>query len=224
MKNFENIVVIYPKDKTTDFLNPIFEFLVSLLPNCSAYRPDYNSTFHTYVTENTQLIIFIGHGTSSGLFGGTNEFGEKNQICNVEWGANFFNECSVVLFSCNSADYLKNIKKYPISLNNYIVFGDMPTDKEHVEHNQNQHRGYWKTCKEETLLFYMNSLVDAISIGFYKSIQSNSFIGFYKGVCRSINKQINVVIDSSTWTKEIKLDLIERLVKVKLEIEYFEMN
>lgn len=222
MKNFENIVVLYPKDKTTDFLNPLFDFLVSLLPNCSAYRPEYNSKIHSYITDYTQLIIFLGHGTPSGIFGGANENGDKNHLCNAEWGAHYFNECSIVLFSCNSVDYLKNIKRYPISLNNYIVFGDMPTDKEHVEHNQKLNKDYWKTFNEETLLFYIDSLVDSVSIGFYKANESNSFIGFYKGLCRSINKKINIIIDNSTWTKEIKLDIIERLVKVKLELEYFE--
>lgn len=222
MKNFENIVVIYPIDNTTDFLIPLFDFLVSLFPNCLVFRPVFNSKIHSYINDNTQLIIFLGHGTPSGIFGGTSENGDKNHLCDAEWGAHFFNECSIILFSCNSADYLRNIKKYPINLNNYIVFGDMPTDKEHVKHNQNLNKDYWKTFNEEVLLFYMESLVDSVSLGFYKAVCSNSFIGFYKGFCRSINKRINIVINNSSWTKETKLDLINRLNKVKLELEYFE--
>ena len=101
MKNFNNVLIIYPEDSSIEFLKPIFEKLTKLFPKCTVDRPKYDTLLQS-ITDETDLIIFMGHGTTRELYGGANEKGEKKKLCDIPTAARLFNGCSVVLFSCNS--------------------------------------------------------------------------------------------------------------------------
>lgn len=219
MKNFNNILVIYPVDSTIDFLQPIVETITSLLPQSAIVRPESGSYFDS-ITDETELIIFLGHGTTRELFGGCDEKGEKSKLFDIQNGALQFDGCSVVLFSCNSSDYIKNVKANPISIENFFTFGDMPTDKEHVKHNQETFKNYWPDYNNEQLEFYKTSLVDAVSSGIRKAVMTNSFHGFNKGINHVTNLKINEIILNKKWSKNQKIQVIERLIELKKEIRY----
>lgn len=219
MKNFNNILVIYPIDSTIDFLQPIVETITKLLPQSTIVRPESGDSFDS-ITDDTELVIFLGHGTTRELFGGSDEKGEKTKLFDVQNGALQLDGCSVVLFSCNSCDYIKNVKANPISIDNYFTFGDMPTDKEHVIHNQANSKNYWVDFNDEQLEFYKTSLVEAVSNGFRKAVMTNSFHGFNKGILHVTNSKINEIILNEKWTKSVKKQVIERLIEFKQDIRY----
>lgn len=219
MKNFNNILVIYPIDPTIDFLQPIVDTITDLLPQSIIVRPKSGDSFDS-ITDETELIIFLGHGTTRELFGGSNDKGEKSKLLDTQTGALQFDGCSVVLFSCNSADYIKNVKANPVSIENFFTFGDMPTDNEHVKHNQENFKNYWLDYNEEQLEFYKTSLVEAVSNGFRKAVMTNSFHGFNKGINHIANLKINEIILNKEWNKSQKTQVIERLIELKKEIQY----
>jgi len=227
MKNFENVVLIYPEDPSIDFLQPLYDSLLILFPYCKVHRVEFGDSLHSKIDDDTDLVIFLGHGTSSGLFSGVNEKGEKKLLCDIPKGAFFLSDCAVVLFSCNSDEYLgklqKELQKNSSQITNYIVFGDMPTDWVHITHNQGEFPHFWNMCTDDQLDYYRSALVDAVISGFEKAIKTNSFYGFYKGVSYTVNVKINDIVRQRKWTKEQKLQLIERLVEFRKEIEYNEV-
>lgn len=203
MKSFNNILVIYPVDSTIDFLEPIVNTITSVLPQTVVVRPLAGSSFNS-ISDDTELVIFLGHGTTRELFGGANKNGEKSKLFDIQNGALLFDECSVVLFSCNSVDYLKNMKANPISIENFFAFGDMPTDEEHVKHNQENFKDYWLDYNEEQLDYYKEVLVSSVIYGIKKAVKTDSFHGFYKGINHIVNMKLNEVLLEKKWTKSQK--------------------
>lgn len=220
MRNFKNIVVIYPEDPSIDFLHPLFDGLKALFPNIIVHRPKHGASLHTMIDDDTQLVLFIGHGTPSGLFGGVDENGEKKMLCDIPSGAKLLQDCSIVLFSCNSNDYFIKLQRNSAQIKNYIIFGDMPTDWTHISHNREIESDYWSDCNEEHLSFYKSSLVESVLFGFEKAYKINSFHSFVKGVNHIMNVKINGIIQHDNWSKNQKLQLIERLIEFKNEIKY----
>jgi hypothetical protein len=159
MRNFKNVLVIYPIDSTIDFLQPVFDRITTLFSGCRISRPKFGDSLHTIIDDETKLVLFLGHGTPSGLFGGANEKGEKQLLCTIQQGALLLDECAVVLFSCSSNDLLNKLQRNSAQIKNYVVFGDMPTDWEHVKHNQDINNKYWTECNEEQLSFYINTVL-----------------------------------------------------------------
>jgi hypothetical protein len=221
MKTYKEVVIIYPKDPTIEFLKPIFELAKNIFSDAKIDRPDPNS-YCDSIDDETDLIIFLGHGTSRELFGGTDNNQKKTKFLNVNNASLLFDECTVILFSCNSKDFLNNIKANPITLKSFVVFGDMPTDKTHIEHNQENIHNYWTDYSDDQLDFYKETLVESFKNGLQFGYNSNSLKGFYKGAVFIINKKLNNIILSSTWNRNQKLQLIQRLVEFKNEIKYSE--
>ena len=219
MKSFENTILIYPEDPTIDFLQPIFEKIKILFPEIIIHRPKYRASLDTMIDDNTQLVLFLGHGTPSGLYGGANENGDKQKLCDDILRSSFLLQgCSAVLFSCNSNDYMRKLLRNNGQINNYIVFGDMPTDWEHIRHNQDNDSRYWSECSNEQLSYYKNSLVESVIFSSEKACKMHSFYGFSIGIDHMLNVKINDIIGHIIWTKEQKLQLIERLIEFKKEM------
>ena len=112
------------------------------------------------------------------------------------------------------------MKANPITIDNYFTFGDMPTDRDHVTHNQEYIKGYWPDFNTEHLNFYKEVLVQAVSKGFERAVKTNSFHGFNKGINFIVCKKINDIILNKKWSKNEKLQLIERLNDFKKNIRY----
>lgn len=219
MKNFKNILIIYPQDPTLIFLQPIVDLIKKRIPNCCIDRPSIGGKINK-VTDETDLVFFLGHGTPSKLLGSPDKEGKKTVLIDVPNGARLFNECSLILFSCNSADYLKCILGQSISIGSSIVFGDMPTDNTHIKHNQELYKNYWTRYDNSQLEFYKNVLVESIIYGVSKGVSTGSLYGFCKGITHIVNKKINEVIRSEIWDRESKLQLIERIIQYKKDIKY----
>jgi hypothetical protein len=218
MKNYKNTVVIYPDDPTLNSLKSIFEKLKEIFPESNNYRPKYEDTILSTIEDSTDLVIFLGHGAPSRLFGGVNDNGEKGEFCNYRNAINQLKGCSIILYACNSIDFLKNISA-SAQIKNYIVFGDMPSDMEHVRHNQKYNCKYWTQCNEKQLSFYEKTIDEAVLNGLEKAYMTNSFYGLKKGVEHVVNVKINEIINNTDWTKTQKLQLIERIVEFKNDIK-----
>lgn len=220
MKSFNKIIVIFPEDSSIDFLEPIIKKIKERFPKVTISRLKHNETI--IIDDDTELIIFLGHGTPSKLFKGTDAKGEKAILWNTQMGAVQLNGTSVILLSCNSNDFLKNILRNNITINSYIVFGDMPTDKEHIEHNRKNNPNFWNEYTDEHLDFYKKTITDSVAYGIEKAYSPNFFYSFSKRIKFIINKRINNVIFCSKYSKKQKLELIERLVEYKKEIQYID--
>jgi hypothetical protein len=218
MKDFNNIVIVYPEDPTIDFLKPICELLLNLYPKAELFRP-LPSNYGATITDETDLLIFLGHGTPSKLLGNADLNGDNTVFLDVPNGALLLNNLAVILFSCNSYDYLKKIRKIS-SINYFLTFGDMPTDWKHIIHNRDLDPDYLNGIKDEHLDYYKQSLVESIVAGLKNGIKTNSVDGIYKRIHLIINKKINEIILSQPWDVNLKHKMIELFTEFKNEIRY----
>lgn len=117
-----NVLCIFPKDCTTEFLNPVYEEIISIytakgLLGDPTEDDEYLEKL-SYEASRADSIIFLGHGSSKSLYGlNFNEI-----ICKENENIDIFRGKRIILFACKSIDFIRHFK-----FNNAIGFGLMPT-------------------------------------------------------------------------------------------------
>lgn len=218
MRAYNNIVIVYPIDDSIEFLEPILNGLKRLFPNAVIFRPQAG-TYGSAITDETELVIFLGHGTPNQLYGSLNDSGEKSVFLNVTNGSLLLDGVDIILFACNSDDYFRKIKRNA-EIDCYVTFGDMPTDWEHIHHNRDQDANFLKDFEEEHLEYYKSAIVESVVEGFKNGVRTNSIIGIPKRISLIVNQKINEVILDSDWSKTQKFQMIGLLNEFKSEIRY----
>lgn len=218
MRNYNNIVIIHPTDDSIDFLEPLRAELKGLFPKAKIFRPKPGNAF-SYITDETELVIFLGHGTSNKLYGSVDVNGEKSIFLDISIGSLLLDSVDIILFACNSSDYYRAIKNNAV-INSYVTFGDMPTDWEHIRHNRVQDKNFLIDFKNEHLEYYKSAIVFSVIEGIKNGYRTNSIVGIPKRICFMINKKINEALLEKNWNKPQKLQMIKLLDEFKREIKY----
>ncbi|RED91641.1 hypothetical protein [Marinoscillum furvescens] len=218
MRAYNNIVIVYPLDESIAFLKPILSELKMLFPNAVILRPK-PGTYGSAITDETELVIFLGHGTPSQLCGSLDDSGEKSVFLSIDNGSFLLDGVDIILFACNSDDYLRKIKRNA-EIDCYVTFGDMPTDWEHIHHNRDQDANFLKDFEDEHLEYYKTVIVESVLEGFKNGIRTNSIIGIPKRISFVVNQKINEVILERNWSKPQKLQMVELLNDFKKKIRY----
>lgn len=210
-------IVIFPHDPSISFLSPIIDKIAEIFVNAEIVVPSHDK-FDITIDDDHEIVFFFGHGGYSGLSGSINEQGEK-AILSVDNASRLFSDTSLILLSCNSVDFMKNVKRN-VSLNSFMGFGDMPTDWKHVRALQEIDSEYLIGFNEECLFFYKNAIVKSFLNGL--SLLRGAFFSrvLFLGIKQSINQSINNAICCQDWSKDIKLQVIDLLVDFKNEIRY----
>ncbi len=177
------MIVIYPKDKTTEYLNSILD--ESKLKFISKMHNEFSDeSFQTIFdlikdSSNDLSIIYLGHGTAEELtFSSTNP-------CHYHLGMEMFKGKKIFLLSCFSADYIENLNGiYEVA----IGFGNIIDSRSDVNYE-----GYLKYSHEDYKCIYKfssefvtiisSSLIEAHSKGY-------NYLQFYYALKLRINKQI----------------------------------
>lgn len=153
--NLNNIEIfcIYPKDKTTHFLNKVVKYLEENLGEESffCFRVKCTRASHDRCLEiidglQGKFIIFLGHGRSDKLFGASGEQGDNTFVSEeareenerffsledfiIASNAYIFRDNIVFSFSCNSNEKRNSIATNAIENGAiaFVGFGDMETD------------------------------------------------------------------------------------------------
>lgn len=123
------VLCIYPKDRTTEFLEPLFEEL------CNRYSAtpllgdpqdddDYLEKLEAQAAES-DTIIFLGHGSSDVLYGVN--FNELILADNV----GVLRGCNLFIFACNSIGFI-----HKHNLTHALGFGLVPTSDYDAENGK----------------------------------------------------------------------------------------
>ncbi|HRN15701.1 MAG TPA: hypothetical protein PLF38_01425 [Xylanibacter oryzae] len=154
----KNSICIFPKEKSTEFLQPIYDILIS--SGVTGYNIDT-----TIAEEKAKLlkdlknsilkddaVYFLGHGTSYCLYGTNME-----ELIN-KWNINILKGKRLFLLSCRSTDLIKS-KKYK----NAIGFPDLPTSMDDIlDIRTNEDPDYLKGIDEDDINAYNESLIRII--------------------------------------------------------------
>jgi len=136
--------IIHPKDETTDFLEHIYADLedtdstkINLLRIKN--REEHTKIF-TIVPEIPvgNLIVFLGHGTSTGLSGAvTSDYDYKVFISDQQ--LKIFKNKEILFLTCRSNQYLRKFYKES-GLKSAIGFPNMITDRDEVDFHDEPER------------------------------------------------------------------------------------
>lgn len=191
--NNKKIHIIHPKDKSTDFLNSITEYIknntsveINLL---RLHTKEEHSQFFELIhsINNDELILFFGHGTSSCLSGAmTNEFEAPEFI--TEKQLKIFENKNVMILSCRSNQYLKSYFK-DCNLNSAIGFPNLITEHSEIEHHDDPER--FGDISLEDIELFKTAIVEIVMFSLEDYIQNNlSFQQFFNRLKLRINKRI----------------------------------
>lgn len=148
------ILCIYPKDQTTEFLQPIYDILVEKFHAVGLMGDPTDDDEYLEKLENrvkeSDLIVFLGHGTSRQLYG----FNFNPIVCEENANINWFKDKDLLLFSCYSADFLMRYNLTPS-----IGFDVIPTSLIDVE-NRKFHNCDLSFLKQADLFNIRNKIVN----------------------------------------------------------------
>lgn len=187
------LVCIFPEDKTTDFLLPIYGQL-QLIPSFEGYRFDTNDPIKKknlfdklQQLDGDTFVFFIGHGASNKLYGSVDSNGEKTVLFdkgNIE----LVKKTYFVGIACRSKEFAD--KHFP----NHIGFGDIISDYSEViaERNLGDYN-YLEWASKEDIINFRNEFVcaiaDAVKLTECKSMQS-----LYRMMRLCFNKRIALLL------------------------------
>lgn len=172
-----NITIIYPRDKTTDFLSAIPEYLFAkhgerrFVYHRVGFSKEEHEDCVSQIKElsKNDFVIFLGHGRSDGLLGAWNDGFQRRPLINKNQISILRNKM-VFSLACRSTDF------FSLSQINSIGFSSLITEMNEVyQERQRPHNGLaYQWIKSEDILNFKNILV---------SIVQHSLDDFIKGNC-----------------------------------------
>lgn len=182
---------IYPKDETTEFLEPIYleakdsvgEDNVTLISfDNRSYQENFEQVKNLPKGSN---IIFLGHGRENRLYGLFDESFEPFVESNKMW---VFNEKNLFALACKST-HLLTYCFHRTSINHSIGFGHLPTSVEEVD--EIKKIKHLKVSDDEIEEF-KSIIVEAVSMSIIKFYNEGlCFSQIYNHLRLLLNKKMN---------------------------------
>jgi|GEM_PF-6152558 Predicted acyltransferase len=217
MQIHSKAILIYPDDASIAFLQPIADKIAARFPNIDLFRPNHEG-FYLTIDDEHEVVFYLGHGNNAFLFSShLGSEGGKNSL-SVNHAGRLFSDTSVVLLSCDSLSFIKNIGI--LNLKSFFGFGDMPTDMDHVRNLRSGKPDYLDGITDEHLDFYRGTLVDSFLMGLNWLEDPSDLRPMFLGMKYVINKAIGKVLTESLWDNQIRTHMVGLLHELKVEIGY----
>ncbi|WP_299619190.1 hypothetical protein [uncultured Tenacibaculum sp.] len=217
MNNYNSTIILHAIDKSTLFLDKFKDEFSGV------YKPfnmneDSIKGIKTLLgdLEPKSLIVFLGHGSSSGLFEPDDTHTYEKYFLNVTLGNLYFDEHDIFLLSCKSNEYIQKIYK-----SNYSVgFGNIISSKTELDlHNQKSELE--KGLSEEEIKtfneIYVNSCIKVIKNIINGDIlfqDTPKYIAYY------INKEINKILLNKDNNNRIELAKLLFEFRNQIQLKY----
>lgn len=202
MNNYKDVLIIHPIDQSTTFLA---EFEKHFKKNYCSF--DNDKTKITQVKnklgdlETKSLIIYIGHGSSSGLYEPNEEGDYDKYFLDVNWGNHFFEDHDVILLSCKSSEFIQKL----YNCKNIIGFGNIVSSFTEVKIS-NEKTGIKKNLIPEDVDYfnncYVSSIIKSLKLLISDKIKFNQMSVFIEYF---INKEINNVLKNKSIENNVEI-------------------
>lgn len=191
MNSYNSIIILHATDKSTLFLNK--------------FKEEFNSYYYSFTSDKSSisdvkilldnlkpksLIIYLGHGSSSGLYEPDDTHGYEKYFLDATCGNHYFEGHDLFLLTCKSNEYLRKVYT-----SNYSVgFGNIISSITELEFD-NKYNDIKKLLSVDEISVFNEIYVD-ISIGIIKSLINDKiyFQDIPKYFRFYINKKINEVL------------------------------
>ncbi|WP_264552595.1 hypothetical protein [Flavobacterium sp. N2038] len=191
MNDYKRILILHAVDNSTLFLKSFEE-------EFSDYYVPFDSTKESIFMakkllgnlDPKSLIIFLGHGSSFGLYEPDENHNYEKLFLDANWGNHFFEDHDVFLLSCRSSEYLDKIYQSNLSLG----FGNIISSDDELKIHNNKNDIKKELSIDEINLF--NDIYIKISIKVVKRLinEEISFDTIPKYFKFLINQEINKVL------------------------------
>lgn len=213
MHNYSEILILHPIDTSTKFLEP---FKDSFEVNYYGFSSDtiYDAKTKLGDLEPKSLIVFIGHGSSRGLYEPDEQHIYEKYFLDEKWGNFYFEDHDVILLCCRSNEFIRKINKASC----LIGFGNIISSKRELDAH-NEKIKIKKNLSEEEIDVFNSCFVDSI-IKTMKLLEGGTiaFKDVYKYISFFINKCIvNVLKDKANCNR---VELARLLFEFRDEIKY----
>lgn len=216
MTDYKRIICLHPDDSTTSLLSPIgelFESYIRITPNDEAH---VSALQELNASGGRSLIVFLGHGTGSVLFGAeTGDYPRKDFISRTE-ASDIFRSHDILLVSCYSATFLD----HPIGYNSAIGFGNIISSIQERNAEAELVTGYYRPVSDHDIEIFNNKLVECIA----KSVElllmkKISFSNLYNYFTYFFNKEIsNILLNKSIHNRK---EIAKLMFELRNEMRYF---
>ena len=189
---------IHALDETTSFLSI---FAKHFKENFFTINPNKESVEDSikYLEEipSKSIIIFLGHGHSSGLYTPQSDGFQKEIFINSEIANHIFKNHEVLLLSCNSNQFITKVTGFK----SIIGFGNILSSKEELQIEAEHETGIYRNLSIHDIEYFNDSYCGAI-INALKSLNS----GIYKftDIPKIIEFSINQKINETLLNKDIE--------------------
>jgi len=213
MNEYNQIIIIHAVDNSTLFLDKFKE-------EFSEYYFSFHSNKESVIKAKyilgelnpKSLIIYLGHGSSFGLYVPDENHLYENLFVDVNWGNVFFEEHDIILLSCKSNEYISKIYKSNLS----IGFGNIISSYDELKIYNDKNEIKKSLNVDEINLF--NKIYIECSITIIRYLISNkiSFIDIPKYFRFILNKEINKILLNKE--NENRVELSRMLFEFRNEI------
>lgn len=218
------VIIIHPQDKSTDFLKEVVKAFKEkgdtvLIEPDTKYSADVLSKQLNKVYQEGDILLYLGHGRTDGLYGVPNEKGEKSILLTRDQAKMIFQKRNVVLFACDSNALLKRIG---VDVIKFVGFGNMPTDWDeiHAQRDIGDHK-YLSKITNQSLEKFKSILVAMII-----STRACLFDGLnfsramYLTLRMELNKAMLQVASDKSIDMDERIELFKIIQTAKSEITY----
>lgn len=213
-----SITLIYPSDPSTKFLKEIEDSLsrcknidVNVIKTQAApYTPNNSETVNT-IFHTSDIIIFIGHGSKSCIYGATHDANNPTQLLSIRNGKETLKGKQFICFSCFSSTFIKEVN----TIESSIGFGNLPTTWKDVEEARLNSSNAFKEQNIESIEIFKNELIKAFSLGLKYAISTDANL---KSIYLYIKLFLNKAISSCSNKNINYLNAGKLLFKVREEM------
>ena len=213
MHKYREILILHPIDNSTKFLEPFKE---SFGVNYYGFNSDtiYDVKAKLGDLEPKSLIVFIGHGSSRGLYEPDERHIYEKYFLDEMWANHYFEDHDVILLCCRSNEFMRKINKASC----LIGFGNIISSKRELDvHNENTE--IKKNLSEEEIglfnSYFVNSIIKTIKLledGKIAFKDVRKYISFFINKCI-----VNVLKDKTNCNR---VELARLLFEFRDEIKY----
>jgi cobalamin biosynthesis Co2+ chelatase CbiK len=219
MPNYKDILVLHAIDGSTGFLSPFQH-------NFEKYYHGFDSKKESIQTAKTKLggleseslIIFVGHGSSMGLYEPDDQNVYENFFLDPAWGNHYLENHDVLLLSCRSNEFIKKVH----TASSLIGFGNIISSVQELEiHNEKE--DIKKHLSEPDIqlfnCYFIEAVIKSIKLLITDKIK---FHELAKYIDFNINKCLINVLKNKSYPNRI--ELAKLLFEFRDEIIYQNNN
>lgn len=200
-----NLLIVHALDETTKFLLPFKNEFLEFYWEIKADHSNIQDTLNKISQKpKNSVIVFLGYGHSTGLYAPNDR---DNIFIDKDKGNELFINKNILLLSCNSNQFIKNLNTY----RHIIGFGDILSSMEEVR-IRSEYEANICISNEDIKWFYNTYIQSIIKTlrhllkGQIEFSEVAKYIEFY------INKEINRILRDKT--------IINRKERARLLFEF----